>query len=192
MSELQSAVSDGIVLLRNINRVLTMPSLIVIGGAPGSGKTTVSRMLYETLQCPLIDFGDLRNFHLDFLWEKASEKEEQMSFENLVYILKNYIRNNYKNVIVNDLRDFRIQQIPEIFENDDYLIVTLVLYDEAELRARVLNPTRDSGFRDAETALAWNRAVIERPTLKNEYKLDNTANHPEQTAQVIINLIKSY
>jgi AAA domain len=166
-----------------------MPSLIIIGGAPGSGKTTVSKLLYEILQSPMIDFGDLRNFHLDFLWEKANESEEQMSFENLVFILKNYIRNDYKNVIINDLQDFRIQQIPSIFANDDYLIVTLVLHDDDELRARVLNPSRDSGFRDVERALAWNRAVIERPTLKNEYKLDNTVNPPEDTAQEIINLI---
>ncbi len=168
-----------------------MPSLVVIGGAPGSGKTTVSNLLYETLQSPMIDFGDLRNFHLDFLWEKANEKEERMSFENLVFILKNYIRNDYKNVIVNDLQDFRIGQIPNIFANDDYLIATLVLYDDDELRARVLSPTRDSGFRDVERALAWNRAVIERPTLENEYKLDNTLNHPEDTAQKIINLMCS-
>jgi len=168
-----------------------MPSLIIIGGAPGSGKTTVSNLLYEKLQSPMIDFGDLRNFHLDFLWEKANESEEQMSFENLVFILKNYIRNDYKNVIVNDLQDFRIQQIPNIFANDDYLILMLVLYDDDELRARVLNPIRDSGFRDVERALEWNRAVIERPTLKNEYKLDNTVNRPEDTAQEIMNLIHS-
>lgn len=166
-----------------------MSSLIVIGGAPGSGKTTVSKMLYETLQSPMIDFGDLRNFHLDFFWEKVSEKEEQMSFENLVFILKNYIRNGYKNVIVNDLQDFRIQQIPQAFADDDYLIVTLVLFNEDEHRARILNPTRDSGFRDVERALAWNRAVIERPTLRNEYKLDNTLNTPEETAREIINLL---
>ena len=168
-----------------------MPSLIVIGGAPGSGKTTVSNLLYKTLQSPMIDFGDLRNFHLDLLWKKESEKEEQMSFENLIYILKNYIRNNYKNVILNDLRDFRVQQIPEIFENDDYIIVTLVLYDDEELKARVLDPTRDSGFRDVKRALAWNKAVIERPALENEYKLDNTVKRPEEIAQEIINLINS-
>jgi broad-specificity NMP kinase len=168
-----------------------MPSLVVVGGAPGSGKTTVSKLLYETLQSPMIDFGDLRNFHLDFLWKKANKQEEQMSFENIIYILKNYIRNGYKNVIVNDLQDFRIQQIPQIFENDDYMIVTLVLYDDEELKARVLNPSRDSGFRDVERALAWNQAVIERPALKNEHKLDNTVNRPEETAQEIINLINS-
>jgi len=168
-----------------------MPSLIVISGAPGSGKTTVSNLLYATLQSPMIDFGDLRNFHLDLFWKKESENEEQMSFENLIYILKNYIRNEYKNVIVNDLQDFRVQQIPQIFENDDYIIVTLVLYDDEELKARVLNPSRDSGFRDVERALAWNQAVIERPALKNEHKLDNTVNRPEETAQEIINLINS-
>lgn len=168
-----------------------MPSLVIIGGAPGSGKTTVSRLLHETFQSVMIDFGTLREFHLDNWWTKQSEKEEQMAFENLVFILKNYIRNGYKNIIVNDLKDFRIVQIPQTFAAEDYLIVTLVVHDDDELRARFLNPGRDSGFRDVERALAWNRAVIERPAVKNEYKLDNTANRPEDTAQEIINLIDS-
>src|SRR5688500_17528150 len=168
-----------------------MPSLLFIGGAPGSGKTTVSRLLHETFQSVMIDFGTLREFHLDNLWTKQSEKEEQMAFENLVFILKNYIRNGYKNVIVNDLKDFRIEQIPEVFADDDYLIVTLILYDDEELRARVLDPNRDSGWRNVEKALEWNRAVIERPAVRNEHKLDNTANTPEKTAQEIINLIHS-
>lgn len=166
-----------------------MPSLIFIGGSPGSGKTTVSRLLHETFQSVMIDFGILREFHLDTWWTKQSEKEEQMAFENLVFILKNYIRNGYQNIIVNDLRDFRIEQIPRVFEAEDYLIVTLTVHDTDELRTRVLDPERDSGFRDVEKALAWNRAVIARPAVKNEYKLDNTAKSPEETAQEIINLI---
>ena len=166
-----------------------MPSLLFIGGSPGSGKTTVSLLLHEIFQSVMIDYGTLREFHLDNWWTKQSEKEEQMTFENLVFILKNYIRNGYKNIIVNDFKDFRIQQIPQTFATEDYLIVTLVLYDEDELRARVLNPKRDSGFRDVEKALAWNRAVIRRPPVGNEYKLDNTAKTPEETAREIINLI---
>ncbi|HSK72864.1 MAG TPA: AAA family ATPase [Pyrinomonadaceae bacterium] len=168
-----------------------MPSLLFIGGAPGSGKTTVSRLLHEKFQSVMIDFGTLREFHLDNLWTKQSEKEEQIAFENLVFILKNYIHNGYKNVIVNDLKDFRIEQIPNIFAPEDYLIVTLVLYDDDELRARVLNPTRDSGWRDAERAVAWNRAVIERPTVANEFKLDNTLKTPEEAVREIIDLICS-
>lgn len=168
-----------------------MPSLLFIGGAPGSGKTTVSRLLHEKFQSVMIDFGTLREFHLDDLWTKQSEKEEQMAFENLVFILKNYIRNGYENVIVNDLKDFRIEQIPEVFADDDYLIVTLVVYDDDELRKRVLDPNRDSGWRDVERALEWNRAVIRRPAVRNECKLDNTVNSPEDTAWEIINLITS-
>ncbi len=168
-----------------------MPSLLFIGGAPGSGKTTVSRLLHETFQSVMIDFGTLREFHLDNLWTKQSEREEQMAFENLVFILKNYIRNGYKNVIINDLKDFRIEQIPDIFADDDYLIVTLVLHDDNELRARVLDPNRDSGWRNVERAIEWNRAVIERPAVGNEYKLDNTAKSPEDAAREIINLMDS-
>ena len=168
-----------------------MPSLIFIGGSPGSGKTTVSRLLHATFQSVMIDFGTLREFHLDNLWTKQSEKEEQMAFENLVFILKNYIRNGYKNVIVNDLKDFRIRQIPEEFEATDYLIVTLVVDDDDVLRARVLDPARDSGWRDAERAIEWNRAVINRSAVKNEYKLDNTLKTPEQIALEIINLLET-
>lgn len=166
-------------------------SLIFIGGAPGSGKTTISKLLHEEFQSVMIDLGDLRVFHLDLLWEKESEKEEQMSFENLVYILKNYIRNGYKNVIVNDLKDFRIRQIPQLFADDDYLIITLVINDDEELRSRILNPKRDRGFRDFEKALVWNRNVIKRKTVTNEYKIDNTEKSPEQTAREIIFLINS-
>lgn len=166
-----------------------MPRLIFIGGSPGSGKTTVSRLLHEKFRSVMIDFGILREIHLDNLWTNQSEAEESMAFENLVFILNNYLRNGYKNVIVNDLRDFRVRQIPELFEPEDFLIVTLIVKDDETLRARVLEPTRDSGWRDAERAIEWNRAVIERSAVKNEYKLDNTLKTPEQTALEIINLL---
>lgn len=169
-----------------------MPFLIFIGGAPGSGKTTVSNLLHAEFRSVLIDFGRLREFHLDELWSNASEEEEQMAFENLMFILKNYIRRGYRNVIVNDLKDSRIRQIPQIFESEDFLIVTLVLSDDEEHRARILEPTRDSGWRDVERAFAWNHAVIERPAVKNEVKLDNTAKTPADAAQEIINLVNSF
>src|SRR5687768_7415848 len=54
--------------------------LIVIAGAPGSGKTAVSDLLHAALRSPYIDFGDLRNFHLDREWSNQSAEEEQMSF----------------------------------------------------------------------------------------------------------------
>ena len=136
--------------------------LLVIAGAPGSGKTTVSDILYATLQSPYIDFGDVRNFHLDDEWSNQSLREEQMSFENLVYILKNYVRYGYKNVILNDLKDFRVQQISELFAEHDYLIATLVIESDDELAARIKN--RNSGFINVERALASRFARMFRLT----------------------------
>jgi len=137
--------------------------LLVLAGAPGSGKTTVSDLLHAALQLPYIDFGDVRNFHLDSQWSNQSPREEQMSFENLIYILKNYIRYGYKNVILNDLKDFRVRQIPELFAAHNYLIATLVVASDEELSARIRN--RNSGFTNVERALTWNKEIQKRPLL---------------------------
>ena len=62
-----------------------MTDLFVIAGSPGSGKTTVGELLDTKLASPYIDFGCIREFHLDREWKTESLQEEQMSFENLVY-----------------------------------------------------------------------------------------------------------
>ncbi len=160
--------------------------LLVIAGAPGSGKTTVSDILSATLQSPYIDFGDVRNFHLDRQWSNQSPREEQMSFENLVYILKNYIRYGYKNVILNDLQDFRVQQIPELFAEHNYLIASLIIESDDELAARIRN--RNSGFTNVERALTWNRELQQRPLLAGEYRIDNMRNNPQQTVDTILQI----
>ena len=160
--------------------------LLVIAGAPGSGKTTVSDILYAALKSPYIDFGDVRNFHLDREWKNQSLREEQMSFENLVYILKNYIRYGYKNVILNDLKDFRVQQIPELFAEHNYLIASLVIESDDELAARIRN--RNSGFTNVERALTWNKEIQQRPLLAGEYRIDNMRNNPQQTVDIILQI----
>ena len=163
--------------------------LIVVAGSPGSGKTTVCDILHGAFQSPYIDFGDVRNFHLDRFWSNQSAREEQMSFKNLVYILKNYIRYGYKNVILNDLKDFRVQQIPELFAEQNYLIASLVVKSDDELAARIR--CRNSGFTNVERALAWNKEIQERPLLAGEHRIDNTHNEPQQTADIILQIAES-
>lgn len=164
-----------------------MPDLLVIAGAPGSGKTTVSQMLRDKFESPFIDYGYIREFHLDREWKTQSLEEERMSFENLVFIVKNYFRYGWKNVIVTDLRDFRVEQIPEIFGEFDYKIVTLVIESDEELARRII--TRNDGFMNVEAALEWNEHVRRRKLVANEYRIDNTHRQPEKTMLEILKLL---
>ncbi len=165
-----------------------MKDIIIISGAQGSGKTTIAKLLKVKLQSPHIDLGWLRQFHLDREWKQANEKEERMSFENLVSILKNYIKNGYKNVIVTDLTDSKLQEIPRIFEKDSFIIFCLTVKTDEELRKRVLGE-RDSGFKNVEEALRWNKILKGRQSLPNELKIDNSHNDPTKTIQEILNLL---
>ncbi len=169
-----------------------MTKIIFIAGAPGSGKTTISNQLKIKLEdCPLIDFSCIRNFHLNKSWSNESDKEEQMSFKNLAFILKNYIKNEYPYVIVNDLLDKRIMEIPKVFDPVNYLIFSLVVNSDNELSNRVLDNTRDSGFRNVKKALKWNKQLIERDLLVNEFKIDNSSKNPRGAIKIILQKINN-
>ncbi len=168
-----------------------MTKIIFIAGAPGSGKTTISNQLKIKLgDCPLIDFGCVREFHLNKLWTNATDEEEQMSFENLIFMLNNYIKREYSYVIVNDLRESRVLEIPKLFNQKNYLIFSLLVKADNELSNRVLDAERDSGFRDVELALEWNKRLIKREPLKNEFKIDNSSRHPEEAVKEILKKMK--
>ena len=111
-----------------------------------------------------------------------------MSFENLVFILQNYIKHEYKNVIVTDLTDARVQEIQQYFKSDDYIIISLSIETDEELKRRVLSD-RDSGFKNVEKALAWNRNLKKRQPVPNEHKVDNTHTNPNRTVDEILRLV---
>lgn len=166
-----------------------MFDLIFIGGSPGTGKTTIAKLLQEKLQSPAIEYGWIRGFHLDKGWTNISEKEEIMSFENMIFILRNYIKNGYKNIIVSDFEEKRIKQLQELFPHNKYVIFSLYVDNNDELKRRVLTGSRDSGFRDYEKSIEWNKTVQERKNLPNEIKIDNTHNKPAQALQIILDYL---
>jgi broad-specificity NMP kinase len=161
-----------------------MPELIVIGGAPGCGKSTLAERLRAFLRGPWIDYGRLREFHLEDDWSNQGPEEEAMTFENLLSIIRNYIRHGYRNIIVDDLRDHRIQQVPIVLRDVSLRIVTLVVSDPAELKRRI--ETRNDGWKDVEAAVAWNQHVMERACVAQECKIDVTNQSPNAVLDAVL------
>ena len=93
-------------------------------------------------------------------------------------------------MIVSDFEDIKLKQLQTLFSGNLYLIFTLFVTDEEELKKRVLTQTRDSGFRDVEKSIQWNEDVKEREVLQNETKIDNTKNSPERTLQIILDQLE--
>jgi predicted kinase len=155
-----------------------MPRVIVIGGSPGSGKSTLARGLQSSLDAVWIDFGRLREFHLKPDWSNQGPEEEALTFENLISIVRNYVAHGWANIIVDDLRDARVRQIPQVLSGVHFCILTLTVCNEAELRLRITQ--RNDGWKDGDGAIAWNRLIIGRPAVAGERMIETSSKSEAQ------------
>lgn len=168
-----------------------MYDFIFILGAQGAGKTTLARLLKETLNSVHIDFDWIRDFHLNKGWTNTSNNEEEMSFKNLVFLLENYAKNGYKNVIVGGFTESNIEKVLDKLKDYKSIVFTLYVTDDEILKNRVLTETRDSGFRDYKKSIEFNKKLRDELHFPNEHKIDNTNQTPEETAQQLVNILKT-
>lgn len=166
-----------------------MHDFIFLLGSQGSGKTTIARLLKEKLGSPHIDFDWIRDFHLNKNWSNTSDSELEMSIENLLFLLKNYKKHNYQNVIIGGFSEEDIEKILDACQEDKYIVITLFLTNDEILKQRVLTETRDSGYRDFETSIKFNKKLREELKFPNEVKIDNTSNTPEETVNQIMEIL---
>ena len=132
-------------------------NIIFIAGAPGSGKSTIAKILQKKLGSPCFEFGWIPEFR-----QKGSEiisyqEEEGMSFENLILVAKNYIKHGFNNIIITDLEDKRIKELHKQFKKCKYILFTLIVNNDEVLKSRVLDKSRMNGYRDWETAIKIKR-----------------------------------
>ncbi len=162
-----------------------MNDFIFIAGAPGSGKSSVAKTLQEKLNCPLFEFGWIPEFRNTGTKTIPYAEEESLAFENLVLVAKNYAKHGFKNVIITDLNNDYIEQLPKIFSNYDFKIYTLRLQDKETLKQRILEGSRTSEYRDWEKALEINELLRNRPAFQNEVFIEVDGRSIESVADQI-------
>jgi broad-specificity NMP kinase len=165
-----------------------MKDLIIIHGAPGVGKTTIGRILKRKMNGVLLDLDWIRSKHLDDAWTNCSPVEEEMSYRILLRTIGEYISHGYKDILLNTSDIVRLMSHDAFFRSIDYRIITLTAAD-GELSRRVVDPKRDSGWRNAKGSVARNKVIVDRPMLPHEVRIDTTDLSPDSTALEIISIM---
>ena len=132
--------------------------LIFINGAPGTGKSAVSRALQKMLpDCALLDGDDVWNLR-PF---RVTEKSKELAFANMSAVLKNYLASGLaRNVVfcwVMHERRIAEELLRRIGHTGGFSLFTLTC-EEEELKRRILEGERSGARRKGGLALALERA----------------------------------
>ena len=164
--------------------------IILLNGAPGSGKTTISALLHEKLRCLWFEFGWIPEFrHLNPHTEIPYEEEESLSFENLMLVCGNYMRHGFEHLLISDLRPELVCKAADALQAYHPIIITLYAEEET-LRHRVLHRQNGNDYRNADEAAAINARILAAPNLPNGHRIDTTHLSAQDVCQQILSLLK--
>jgi len=170
--------------LHSKDKMMTKPVLILIGGAPGVGKSTLASGLNQALAGSIwLDGDDL--WRMDpFI---VNDYTKQMVQKNIGFSLSLFLEGQFKHVIFSWVMHKKsiVEQILASLNTDNYRLIHLTLATSAEeLRKRI---AASDAKRDPELALA------RQATLLAEYPdpLDTTLMSPKQVTEHVLRQIKA-
>lgn len=84
-------------------------------------------------------------------------EDERIAIEALVAVARTYRARGHAVVLLLDLRESGIETVESLIPAEEHQLILQTTADEEELRRRVCDQTRPSGFRDWRFALEQNR-----------------------------------
>lgn len=152
--------------------------IVVINGAPGSGKTkTVKHLLESTPNSAAID-GDLL---LGINPQNRTDDERRLRYKNITDVAKNYHQSGYKTIFISFVYGQKqlSEQLDMLKEIDKVEVFALVPNEEA-LRKR---HAQDTYSREGiESSIALNKKIA---AVKGVHVIDNSEMSIEEVARKI-------
>ena len=164
--------------------------IVVVLGAPGTGKTTTLRALSGRLGCPEFELSWMPEFSMRDGERIAYEEDETIAVDALIQVAKTYVRHGHRYVLLSDFRLATVECVRDLLTDVPHLFVVLYSSDEATLTARVLDESRSSGYRDTAEAVALN-AQYPHLELPNSFLVDTGEASLEEVVESIVNYLRA-
>lgn len=162
------------------------PDIIIIKGAPGSGKSTTAKELSKLFPKGVrIEVDTIRQMVISVDWKNQEEHIKVLDIS--IGMIRDFLRHNFAPVILVDtFSGNKIKKYLETLNNfkEKYSIKIFGLFvSEDELKQRVELRSEDQ-FRDFEICRKLNSDVTKFKT-EGEILIDTTKMKPSQTAEMI-------
>lgn len=164
--------------------------IIVILGAPGTGKSSTLHALSARLGCPEFELSWMPEFSMRDGERIAYEEDEAIAVDALIQVAKTYVRRGHRYVLLSDFRLATLESVRALLAGVPHLFIVLHNADEPLLTSRVLDESRSSGYRDAEEAVALN-AQYPHLGLPNSVLVDTGKASVEQAVGIIVKYLQA-
>jgi predicted kinase len=148
-----------------------MIDVILLRGAPGTGKTTAGRFLASSFPHGVTIEVDLVRWMINSATWKEDGLEHWNALDASRELMLAYLRSEYRPVVfIDNMGDQAVTSLIEVLKDYKHHLFALVARDEV-LRKRL--ELRKGGFRDVATCLAMSRAIT-RANMLGETTIDTS------------------